>query len=89
VAAILEADADTVRCWIDPFNERGCDGLVDQPRPGAGPILDAREQETLRELIDLFTSASRSPTFPAETEKVLHGVAALSTLPKLVKWFGR
>ena len=29
VAEILEGHADTVRRWIDHFNEQGCDGLVD------------------------------------------------------------
>lgn len=52
VAEILEADADTVRRWIDQFNAQGCAGLVDQPRSGGPPKLDAAEQEILRGLVD-------------------------------------
>jgi transposase len=59
VADILEAHPDTVRRWIDHFNEQGCAGLVDQPRPGGEPMLDATEQETLRDLIDAFPNQPR------------------------------
>jgi transposase len=59
VADILEADADTVRRWIDNFNDQGCAGLADQPRPGGEPMLDATEQDTLRELIDTFPNQPR------------------------------
>ena len=52
VADILEGHPDTVRRWIDHFNEQGCDGLVDRPRSGGERMLDATEQETLRELIE-------------------------------------
>ena len=54
VADILEADPDTIRRWIDHFNSQGCAGLVDQPRSGGERMLNATEQETLRELLDTF-----------------------------------
>jgi transposase-like protein len=37
VADILDAHPDTIRRWIDHFNEQGCAGLVDQPRPDIDP----------------------------------------------------
>jgi len=54
VAEILDADADTVRRWIDRFNAQGCAGLVDQPRPGGPPKLDDTEQEVFRGLVDTY-----------------------------------
>jgi transposase len=59
VAEILEADAETVGRWIDPFNAQGCAGWVDQPRSGGPPKLDAAEQEILRGLVDDFPNQPR------------------------------
>lgn len=62
IADVLDAHVDTVRRWIDHFNERGCDGLEDEDRPGGSPALDDGEQIVLKNLIE---------TYPNQPRKVL------------------
>ena len=59
VAEILDADADTVRGWIDRFESHGCAGLIDQPRSGGPPKLDETEQEIFRGLVDTYPNQPR------------------------------
>ena len=59
IAEILEADADTVRRWIDRFNEQKCAGLADQTRSGGPPKLDAAQQEIFCGLVDAFPNQPR------------------------------
>jgi transposase len=44
-------DRQTLRDWVIRDNEHGLDGLVDQPRDGRPPKLDAGEQVALVELV--------------------------------------
>ena len=59
VADIIEADPDTVRRWIDQFNDDALQGLVDVPRHGAEPILNQKDQSVLRNLLDEFPNQPR------------------------------
>ena len=44
-------DRQTLRDWVIRYNEHGLDGLVDQPRDGRPPKLDAQEKAALVELV--------------------------------------
>ena len=44
-------DRQTLRDWVIGYNEHGLDGLVDQPRDGRPPKLDAQEKAALVELV--------------------------------------
>lgn len=59
VAEILDADADTVRRWIDRFETHGSAGLIDQPRSGGPSKLDETEQEIFRGLVDTYPNQPR------------------------------
>jgi len=59
IADILHGHPDTVRRWIDQFNQDGIAGIVDLPRPGGEPLLDQEQQQALREIIDQFPNQPR------------------------------
>lgn len=44
----------TALAWIDRWEERGRDGLEDDPRPGGPPILNQEEQEVLLEELQRY-----------------------------------
>ena len=44
-------DRQTLRDWVIRYNEHGLDGLVDQPRDGRPPKLDAQEKAALVEIV--------------------------------------
>ena len=44
-------DRQTIRDWVIRHNEHGLDGLVDQPRDGRPPKLDAQERAALVEIV--------------------------------------
>jgi len=59
IADILKGHPDTVRRWIDQFNQDGIAGLVDSPRPGGEPMLDEQQQQTLREIVEKYPNQPR------------------------------
>ncbi len=67
IAEILEAHPESVRSWIDQFNEAGIDGLEDRPRCGGTPMLNDDQQQSLRDLIE---------TFPNQPRKVISELAS-------------
>jgi transposase len=55
----------TALAWIDRWEERGREGLEDEPRTGRPPILDEQER-------DLFTEELKR--FPREPKKVIQAI---------------
>ena len=43
--AVFDIAKPTALAWIDRWQERGRDGLEDEPRPGGPPIVDENEQQ--------------------------------------------
>lgn len=50
LADIFGVDRDTISGWIDQWEQRGCDGLYDNPKPGRPPTLAKDEQNTAFDL---------------------------------------
>ncbi len=67
IAEIIEAHPESVRVWIDQFNEHGIDGLEDRPRSGGTPMLNDDQQQSLRDLME---------TFPNQPRKVISELAS-------------
>lgn len=67
IAHVLLGHPDTVRRWIDQFNDQGVDALHDATRPGGEPLLDEQQQQTLREIVEQFPNQPRQVL--AELEK--------------------
>jgi transposase len=51
IVDIFGVERDSVSSWIDRFSEGGSDALEDSDHPGAPPILNDAEQQTLRRLL--------------------------------------
>ncbi len=51
IVDIFGVERDSVSSWIDRFSEGGPDALEDSDHPGAPPILNDAEQQTLRRLL--------------------------------------
>ena|SRR5215208_1387379 len=51
IADIYEVDRDTVSTWIENWEESGYEGLLDLPKSGRPPILNEKEQEKVKELV--------------------------------------
>ncbi len=45
-------DRQTLRDWAHRYNADGVDGLVDRPRPGRRPRLDASQQKQVAQWVD-------------------------------------
>ncbi|TWU01007.1 IS630 family transposase [Stieleria varia] len=60
IADIVQGHPDTVRRWIDRFNQHGIDGITDKPRKGGDPALNDHEQSILRELIECYPNRART-----------------------------
>ena len=45
-------DRQTLRDWAHRYNAEGVDGLVDRPRPGRRPRLDASQQKQVAQWVD-------------------------------------
>jgi transposase len=45
-------DRQTLRDWVIRFNERGPDGLINIPSPGAPPKLEAAHRSFLSQMVD-------------------------------------
>jgi len=45
-------DRQTLRDWAHRFNEEGPDGLLDRPRKGRPPLLDAAQMACLADIVD-------------------------------------
>jgi len=52
VAAIFSVDSRSLTRWIKAFNERGIDGLIDEPRSGRPRALSTEKTEEYRNLVD-------------------------------------
>lgn len=52
VADIFEVCERTLERWVERFNRRGIDGLIDAPRSGAPPKIRPEETRELLELLD-------------------------------------
>jgi transposase len=52
LADILRADRDTVSGWLDAWQEQGLDGLVDAPKYGRTPKIDAAIKTYLHEMLE-------------------------------------
>ncbi len=52
VALIFEVTERTLARWVQAFNSRGIDGLIDQPRTGRPRAIPTAQTEPLRELIE-------------------------------------
>jgi transposase len=52
VAGIFDVHERTVKEWINRFNRRGIDGLIDAPRSGAPPKIKPEESADLLELLE-------------------------------------
>jgi transposase len=52
VAAIFNVHERTLGRWIERFNQRGIDGLLDAPRTGAPPRIKPEESEEILELLE-------------------------------------
>lgn len=50
IVDIFGVDRDSVSSWIDRYAAGGAEALEDADHPGAPPILDDAEQQTLRRL---------------------------------------
>lgn len=53
---IFAVDRDSVRAWINRFEENGVDGLLDEDRPGGPRKLDPQEEEILKDLLRQYPS---------------------------------
>jgi len=51
IVDIFGVERDSVSSWIDRFSEGGPDAFEDSDHPGAPPILNEAEQQTLRRLL--------------------------------------
>src|ERR1700759_3492175 len=51
-AEIGGMDRQTLRDWVIRFNERGPDGLVNTPSPGASPKLNATHRAFLARIVE-------------------------------------
>jgi len=45
-------DRQTLRDWAHRYNAEGVDGLIDRPRPGRRPRLDASQQKQVAQWVD-------------------------------------
>ena len=66
IADIIGGHPDTVRKWIDAFNQNGIDGITDAPRSGSDLMLNEQQQQVLRDLIE---------THPNQTQVVIAKLA--------------
>ena len=51
IVDIYEVDRDTVSIWIQNWEELGYEGLLDLPKSGRPPILNEKEQEKVKLLV--------------------------------------
>lgn len=51
IADIFEVDRDTVSRWLDNWNERGLEGLSDEPRSGRPRTLDPEQEDRARAIV--------------------------------------
>lgn len=51
IANIYEVDRDTVSIWLNNWEEIGYEALKDLPKSGRPPILNAKEEEKVIELV--------------------------------------
>lgn len=63
IATELDVDEQTVRGWIRAYEERGLDGLRDDPRPGRTPTVTPLYVETL---LDWVPKSPRLANLPAQ-----------------------
>lgn len=56
IVDIFGVDRDSVSSWIDRFVDGGVDALEDSEHPGAPPLLNEAEQQTLRRLFRKYSS---------------------------------
>lgn len=86
ITEIFGVDRDSVRSWIDRFNEGGATALKDEDRPGGPPGLDDEEQATLRELFERFPN--RPARVQSELERLTGKSVCRETIRRYAKRFG-
>lgn len=86
IQKVFDVSKPTALGWIDRWEERGRDGLEDEPRPGGPPTLDEKEQGILKEVLKQFP---RQPNKVIQALKEQTGkVISRSTLRRLARKFG-
>ena len=85
VAKIFGVSVRTVQRWIGRFNTRGIDGLLDTPRPGRPPKIDADMTEQCRDLFKRHAEPAPGEDLP-QSHEVLIGVQAVPGLAAIARY---
>lgn len=86
ISVILQVTYETISAWLDRWDELGRDGILDADRPGRPQILDSKDRDTIRRIIE---------EHPQEPSVILHEalketdkVFSRSTLRRAIKKMG-
>lgn len=82
----LELDRGTVRKWRNRFVEAGCDGLLDEPRPGRPRIVDDAQIEEL--ITATLETAPRDATHWSTRSMAKHLGLSQSMVSRVWRAFG-